>query len=479
MMKRVSGHPSMWGLLRRFREDDRGNVAIALAGGIIVLMLAIGAAVDIGRWMHARSQTVAAIDAAVLAGGRALQVNSDDTAAAIDAAQKYYKQNVTTRFPVVNDTVNFAVADDGMGITASGSAFIKTPFLQFANIDQLPLISTAQTQFAKSHIAVGGNGGQSVEVSLILDITGSMAGSKIADLKEAAKDLVNIVIWDDQSEYTSKVALIPYSIGVDVGSTLATTARGSVKSGTATTPGSQKYKFTKADGSGKTNTFTVSNCVTERTGTYAYTDDPPTTAKVGLNYPSTSNPCPSSLFVPLSSDKATLTSKIDSYSATGSTAGHIGLAWGWYALSPNWSTVFGTSAGASYSKLTEIGPKGQPLLKKIAVLMTDGDFNTAYCNGVISKDAGSGSGSSSDHINCNATNGDSASQALKLCDAMKKTGIEVYTVGFDVGDQEVAKNLMNKCATDSTKVYLADDGDALRSAFRDIALKLSSLYISK
>jgi hypothetical protein len=184
--------------------------------------------------------------------------------------------------------------------------------------------------------------------------------------------------------------------------------------------------------------------------------------------------------MPLSSDKTALTNAISAYAAGGSTAGQTGLAWGWYTLSPKWNTVFtGTSAPQSYSKLSQIGPKGQPLLKKIAVLMTDGDFNTAYCNGVISKDSNQGAGAATDRINCNATNGTSSDQALKLCEAMKKTGIEVYTVGFDVGDQNVAKNLMSKCATDPTKVYIADDGDALRSAFRDIALKLSSLYISK
>ena len=31
----------------------------------------------------------------------------------------------------------------------------------------------------------------------------------------------------------------------------------------------------------------------------------------------------------------------------------------------------------------------------------------------------------------------------------------------------------------STKYYNADDGDELKQAFRDIALKLSSLYLSK
>ncbi len=62
----------------RFRDDTSGNVAIIFALVGVVLMLAIGAAVDVGRWLHARDQTVAAVDAAVLAGGRALQTNSSD-----------------------------------------------------------------------------------------------------------------------------------------------------------------------------------------------------------------------------------------------------------------------------------------------------------------------------------------------------------------------------------------------------------------
>ncbi len=60
----------------RYRDDASGNIAIVFALMGVVLMLAIGAAVDVSRWLNARDQTVAAIDAAVLAGGRALQTNS-------------------------------------------------------------------------------------------------------------------------------------------------------------------------------------------------------------------------------------------------------------------------------------------------------------------------------------------------------------------------------------------------------------------
>ena len=63
-------------------------------------------------------------------------------------------------FPVINDSVNFTVAPNGMGMTANGTAYIKTPFLQFAAVDKLPLISTSQTDFSKSEIAIGGKGSE-------------------------------------------------------------------------------------------------------------------------------------------------------------------------------------------------------------------------------------------------------------------------------------------------------------------------------
>jgi hypothetical protein len=40
---------------------------------IMAMFMFIGAAVDIGRWLNARDQTIAAVDAAVLAAGLALQ----------------------------------------------------------------------------------------------------------------------------------------------------------------------------------------------------------------------------------------------------------------------------------------------------------------------------------------------------------------------------------------------------------------------
>jgi Flp pilus assembly protein TadG len=462
--------------MARFRQDQSGNVAIVMALIAVVMMLSIGAAVDLGRWLHARDQTISAVDAAVLAGGRALQVNSKDQAAAIAAAQKYYIQNVTSRLPVTDDTVSFAVAPDGMGVVASGSAYIKTPFLQFAAIDKLALISRSQTQFSKSEIQVGGNGGQNVEISLILDVTGSMAGSKIVDLRDAAKKLVDIVIWEDQSEFYAKVAVIPYSMGVNVG-TYAQKVRGSVSPGTCTSEGCNNFKFTNTYNQSKT--FAISTCVSERKGSNAFTEVAPSTAPLGRNYPAPGNPCLSNQIVPLSSDKEALKTKISGLAASGSTAGHVGVAWGWYMLSPNFGYLWPSSMPAPYTDLKQLGPKGAPKLRKIAILMSDGEYNSAYCKGVISQDSTNGSGDAADHINCNAPNGSSFTQAGTLCTNMKKTGIEVFTIGFDIVNDQRARDLMTNCATDPSKVYMATDGEQLKQAFLDIALKLSSLYISK
>ncbi len=68
---------------------------------------------------------------------------------------------------------------------------------------------------------------KNVEVSLVLDVTGSMAGQRLSDLKARAKELVDIVVKDTQEPYYSKVAIVPYSMGVNVGN-LAAAARGSI-----------------------------------------------------------------------------------------------------------------------------------------------------------------------------------------------------------------------------------------------------------
>lgn len=238
-----------------------------------------------------------------------------------------------------------------------------------------------------------------------------------------------------------------------------------------TTYGCQFYRFLNK-ASNAQRVHALSTCVTERTGAEALTDAAPSTALVGHNYPSTSNPCVSANeILPLTSNRGTLKAKVNALSAGGSTAGHLGAAWAWYTLSPNFGYLFPTaSRGGNYD---------QRSLNKVAVLMTDGEYNSAYCNGVIAGDSTSGSGSQADQINCNATNGHAFNQALAYCESMKDAGIMIYTIGFEVVNDPRATQLVNECATSQSHVYMASGGDELRVAFQRIARSINEVRITR
>jgi hypothetical protein len=221
----------------------------------------------------------------------------------------------------------------------------------------------------------------------------------------------------------------------------------------------------------------VTKCVSERVGDQRYTDAAPGSGQYVMPSYWSSTSCEmgvESEIVPLSADREMLKARIDGLAMSGSTAGHLGTAWAWYLLSPNWGSVFSGNSQA--------GAYGDEKLKKIAVLMTDGEYNTQYCStgahrGV--RDKNSYADYSSQKGNCTAVNGNSASQAVQLCAGMKAAGITVYTIGFDLGGNQQAIQTLQTCATDPTKFYNAATGDQLRQAFRDIAVKVSSLYLTR
>jgi hypothetical protein len=226
--------------------------------------------------------------------------------------------------------------------------------------------------------------------------------------------------------------------------------------------------------------------VTEREGSEAFTDAAPgagsyVRAYEGNNDPNDgdnyswsgdcNSPDANEQIMPLTNDKNALKSRIDGFTADGSTAGQLGTAWAWYLISPNWANVWPSdSKPASYGQLTATNSSGRPKLQKIVVLMSDGVFNTY---------GGDYHGDSSSMATTVSNN------TVLLCNNMKAAGIKVYTVGFDLGSSTLAINTLKACASrapndppnDPSYFYNATTGDALKQAFRDIALKISPLRL--
>jgi Flp pilus assembly protein TadG len=464
-------------LLRGFSDDRSGSVAVIFALMFVTLALFVGAAVDLGRWQAARSQTLSAMDAAVLAGGRVLQIDEHDVEGARLAAQRYYMENTKDRVPVVEDTIAFDVVDDNTGFAATGNAYLPTTFLGFAHIKRLPLFSASEAQFSKSQIKAGGKSNTDVEISMMLDVTGSMKDSKktkkISALKTAAVGLVNTTISDSASANFVRIALVPFAEGVRLPSTANAAARGTPAAKVTLTT-QERTKVGRNYQWVDVNTdYYPTECVVERAGADKYTDAAPGNGNYVMTLFNNSNvrtvngkkygTCGLSAadeLVPLTNNKELLNEKIEGLELSGSTAGQIGTAWAWYTLSPNWNSLWSAeSAAKGYGDGT----------RKIAILMTDGEYNLEYSKDGISTGTG-GAGS--------AVNGSSTTQARSLCTAMKAAGITVYTVGFAL-DTDTAIETMNQCATDPSKAYTPADASELQQAFRDIALKINELYLTQ
>jgi len=508
-------------------RDRRGSVATFLAATIIPLVAFCGLAVDTSRGYLMKSRLSYALDAAALAGGRVMY----DATLRDAMINKFFSANFPNNYMGAAVTGPMIAVDDvNHTITVDATATMGTSLMRVLGFQTMDVAANTEVKLSA----------RTLEVSVVLDVTGSMSGSKIADLKTAATDLVNIVVQDMQSPFYSKAALIPFSVGVNVGGyasqvrgpiaaaipiTGATKANPAVitaanhgfvngdkvyitgiggmtnlnnkfyivanattntfslrnESNTSnidssswsayssggnawcTVYGCQYFRYT--DTSNSLRTANPSNCVTERTGVNAYTDVAPSTSYVGKHYESSSS-CPSSQIVPLTSDKTLLANSISALAAGGTTAGHIGAAWGWYLLAPDFAYLWPSAS--------QPGAYNDPSLLKVAIFMTDGEFNTMYYQGVTSKDS-----TGSPRINQNATNGNSFAQAQDICSAMKAENIEVYTVGFQVGSIQNAIDFLSACATDPAHAYLAADGAELQTVFHTIAMNIAQLRLSK
>jgi Flp pilus assembly protein TadG len=511
-------------VLRRFSSDVKGNVAIMTGIAAVPLLAAAGSAVDYVRWQDAHSDLTVAMDTAVLAGTQALYENGGKEEAALAVAADYFKVSVGSMEDILVNNIKFKINQKGNGVAAYGEAKLKTVVLNIVGLSELPLVSPTEAEIAVAENAPGSPGGD-LEISLMLDVTGSMcddntgpctSGAKMDALKDAATRLVDTVVWDDQSKYTSKVAVVPFSTRVRVGpdggggammkklTNLDATWSGYYKMcvdgyGSGGSEDGGNWTCNKYQTQYYSN-WKIMPCVTDRfydaTWAFGFTDDKPgsgaylnghdgtrmtlgtdssaTSAKTKLgkkksdpaenwNYESGGicyDVAQADEVMPLTNSKSSLKGKINGLEAYGATAGVLGTSFSWYMLSPNWNSVWtGTSVPQPYSKLKEKNDTGAPKLRKIAILMTDGAYNT-YRGW---KDA---------------SVADMGAAAKSMCAAMKAKGIEIFTVGFDLdglpsSEKSTAIDTLQSCGTDIEHFYNSLNVDQLQAAFDEIGKKVS------
>ena len=191
------------------------------------------------------------------------------------------------------------------------------------------------------------------------------------------------------------------------------------------------------------------------------------TSPLGILYTSDGACSDVNYVTPLTPNKTRLNAAIDDLEVGGSTAGQLGIAWAWHMLSPNFASVWDKEA------VNQPLAYGTSELAKVAVLMTDGEFNHATCNGVPSNSWGSGT-----RINCNPAD-NPFDQAAAICTAMKAQGIVIYTVGLELNTALQGDDFLLACATSPEHAFLAADINELEEAFKDIATSISKLRLAR
>ena len=313
-----------------------------------------------------------------------------------------------------------------------------------------------------------------VDLVMVFDVSGSMGWyGRMDDLKDAAEDAVDVLIPADGSTDNGdvRIAMVGYASMVDAGETYFEDATGlePERTFTETTTewvrgecirwgrwGCREYEWTQEE---VENSITVdSTCVIERLGDETYTDATPEDGQWiealqpeynsywGTWYMDDCNDTAQPL--PLTDDRDDLYDFIGGMSPDGGTAGHLGIAWGWYLISPEWNSVWPSDSEAK--------AYDDPDTVKAMIIMTDGEFNTEH--------------------NYYEDYDDSFDQAQALCDGIKSAGVTIYTVAFQAPPE--GEEILAYCASSSEFAFTAENGDELTDAYTTIAQNISDLRLA-
>ncbi|MEJ1157893.1 pilus assembly protein TadG-related protein [Prosthecomicrobium sp. N25] len=426
---------SLFPALTDFARDERGSIAATFGGALLGIMVTTGVAVDYSRAAAVRSEMQGAADAASLATARAIAAGESDTKKLQAVARSIFDANMRADIAETVKSADFKVVTDLKTKTASvkATAHMKTVLIGIAGVDVVDLgVSSDSTV-----------DGTKFEIAMMVDMTGSMASkpkaggpTKIASLKSASTDFINTLLpANGANKEVVRIGVVPFAASVNAGA------------------------YAAAVSGGKSTA-----CVTERylSGVIDSSDASGKVSPVGV---SAAADCPANKVRPLTNDRTALLADVSAFTASGTTAGHLGTIWARYVLSAKWSDVW-TGAAASAT-----GAKG---VRKVAILMTDGLYNTSY--GTTGKQT------------VVEPNPASMDAALAACGAMNKEGITVYTIGFDLtgASGTWAKKMLEDCAstiTDQNGVkrkafYDAADGAALKAAYDEIAAQILKIRLS-
>ncbi|MEM7662676.1 MAG: pilus assembly protein [Pseudomonadota bacterium] len=470
--------------LARLMADVRANIAVITALSIMPILMLIGGSVDLTRAALHRAELQAAIDSAVLAASNLTSTDNfdeiiedylDANLASASGLPGQYRLSSSTESNLNSRTVTIEVAMD-----------LPTYFLGLVNLDTIPIAAEATATESKLNI----------ELALVLDISSSMNGVKLANLKESAKIFVDHMLAGDAANYTS-LSLIPFGGTVNIGEELFQ-ASAVAQTPPNTNPEEDEYDI----GPNVLNTpfrFTDGDfCLEHPTSDFDQSRIPSNSRGQVPHFWRWWNfhpwcPGEPSAIELNSNNVSRLKSRIDGLVLSDGTGMDIGAMWGLKSLSPEFRGAIDGDFGDRPANFNSDDTL------KFMVVMTDGaitsqnrpeDFSLFNVhtnrpdNRQPNQNARSNQGNrrnmqtvaSRGNAGSGAGSRNAIGQFKQVCDIAQDNGIVVYTIGFRISRGSLPEQMLEYCASDQTKYFLVEDFD-IQSAFDAIAASVNALRV--
>ncbi|KPD12717.1 pilus assembly protein TadG-related protein [Phaeobacter sp. 11ANDIMAR09] len=507
--------------LRVFRRSDDGAMTYPTIAFMLMMLGIGGIGVDFMRMERDRTHLQATLDRAVLAAA-----DLDQTLDGKLVVQDYLNKAGLGEY---YSAENVVVDDETIGrksVSASVEATFEAHLLKFSNGSDMPIYAASKAEESIDNL----------EISLVLDVSGSMRGSRLSNLKVAAKDFIETMVANTEDGKMS-VSIVPYATQVSVSDSLMAQFN--------TTGVNAFANCINFDGSDFNTTAMPLSATYERTmhfdPWYRYRKTPLGSSHINNEVCDTLS---SREALVMEKDETTLKNFIQNLSAWGNTSIDIGMKWGTALLDPSTQpaiAALSSGAGAdvpsvfSNRPFAHNDPDADTL--KIVVLMTDGQNTSQYfikpsyrdpqsdvwydpnnaqysvksttnsyyywvktqyghSSGWRSSVAGGQNAFNLSYpelfsytsvrwvrdylVNRSfvSSNGNSEknSRTKAICDAAKAQGIVVYTIGFEAPYD--GRAVLRDCA--STDAHFYDvDGLEIKEAFKSIATSIRQLRLTQ
>ncbi len=438
----------------RFWRDDDGGLLVFGLFVFVIMLLVGGMAVDFMRFETRRADVQGTLDRAVLAAA-----DLDQTRPAEEVVNDYFAK------AGLSDTLTGVRPDGALNyrtVAADATTRVDTLFLDMIDIEEL---SASISAAASERIP-------NVEISLVLDISGSMRfDGRMANLRPAAKQFVSLVLNGDAAA-TTTINLIPYA--------------------GQTNPGPDLFGFYGAEPhvSDGVDLTPLSSCIELRPDDMAHSGPPQRALQEVpgfMQYTIAADVmdwgwCPEddTAIQYASNDEADLLDFIDDLRMHDGTGTHYAMRYAVSLLDPDSNPAFRHLAGLGVIDESFVGRPSawrQEEWAKYIVLMTDGQITDQYRpsdpvdprNATVELE-----NRPSGERKRISTGSDNVQRFYAMCDLAKANGVTIFTIAFDAPG--AARTQMAACASSPTHFFDVDV-EEIDEAFSAIANQIIQLRL--